>query len=42
MSKELDTFDLNNAIVEICPAEIAQLDNLSLALIGGGELAVIQ
>jgi hypothetical protein len=39
MSKELDTLNTTNVIVEI-NNEVTQLDNLSLALVGGGELVV--
>ena len=39
MSKELDTMNTTNVIVEI-NNEVTQLDNLSLALVGGGELVV--
>jgi hypothetical protein len=38
MSKEIATLELNNAVVEVASEEIATLDNLSLALIGGGEV----
>ena len=40
MSKEIATLDLTNAIVEIAAEEITTLDNLSLALVGGGDVAV--
>jgi len=40
MSKENATLELHNAVVEIAAEEITTLDNLSLALIGGGEAAV--
>ena len=39
MSKELDTLNTTNVIAEI-NNEVTQLDNLSLALVGGGELVV--
>jgi len=37
MSKEASILELNNAIVEVAIEEVTILDNLSLALIGGGE-----
>ena len=37
MSKELNTLEINSDIVEIATEEISTLDDLSLALIGGGE-----
>ncbi len=40
MSKEINTLELNNAVVEVAAEEITTLDNLSLALIGGGEALV--
>ena len=40
MSKEIATLELNNAVVEVAAEEFTTLDNLSLALIGGGEVAV--
>ncbi len=40
MSKEINTLELNNAVVEVNAEEVVTLDNLSLALIGGGETAV--
>ena len=40
MSKELDTLDLNSAIVEISNENITKLDDLSLAIIGGGQASV--
>jgi hypothetical protein len=40
MSKEIATLELNNAVVEVANEEIVTLDNLSLALIGGGESTV--
>ena len=40
MSKELNTLELTNAIVEVATKEVTTLDNLSLALIGGGEATV--
>jgi hypothetical protein len=40
MSKEIATLELNNAVVEVASEEIVTLDNLSLALIGGGEANV--
>jgi hypothetical protein len=41
MSKEIATLELNNAIVEVASEEVVTLDNLSLALIGGGECVVV-
>jgi hypothetical protein len=40
MSKDITTLELNNAVVEVAAEEVVTLDNLSLALIGGGEAAV--
>jgi hypothetical protein len=40
MSKEINTLELNNAVVEVAVEEITTLDNLSLALVGGGEALV--
>ncbi len=40
MSKEINTLELNNAVVEVNAEEVVTLDNLSLALTGGGEAAV--
>ena len=40
MSKEINTLELNNAVVEIAAEEVTTLDNLSLALVGGGECVV--
>jgi len=40
MSKEINTLELNNAVVEVAAEEIVTLDNLSLALVGGGEVVV--
>ena len=40
MSKEIATLELNNAVVEVAVEEVTALDNLSLALIGGGESTV--
>ena len=37
MSKEITTLELNHAVVEVASDEIVPLDNLNLALIGGGE-----
>ena len=39
MSKELDTIELNIAIVEQT-TQVEKLDDISLALIGGGESVV--
>jgi hypothetical protein len=40
MSKEINPLELNNAVVEVNAEEVVTLDNLSLALIGGGESTV--
>ncbi len=40
MSKELDTLELTNSIVEIAAEEITKLDDISLALIGGGQAGI--
>ena len=40
MSKELDTFELTNSIVEIATKEVTKLDDISLALVGGGQAAI--
>jgi len=40
MSKDTAILELNHAIVEVAAEEITTLDNLSLALVGGGEGAV--
>jgi hypothetical protein len=39
MSKELEISEITLAIIEQ-PAELIKLDDVSLALIGGGELSV--
>jgi len=39
MSKELD-LEVSNAIIEIASDEMTPLDDISLALVGGGELAI--
>ena len=41
MSKELATLEMTNAIVEVAAEEVTVLDNLSLALIGGGEMGTV-
>ena len=40
MSKELNTHDQSIAIVEVASDTPIQLDDISLALVGGGELPV--
>ena len=40
MSKEINTLELNHVVVEVAAAEITTLDNLSLAIVGGGESPV--
>ena len=40
MSKELNTLEMTNSTVEVAATEVTTLDNLSLALIGGGEVPV--
>ncbi len=37
MSKELNTLEMTNSTVDVATTEVTTLDNLSLALIGGGE-----
>jgi hypothetical protein len=41
MSKELYFAELNNAIVEVTSDVAIDLDDTSLALIGGGEFVVV-
>ncbi len=36
MSKELNIVEINNSAAEVQVAEITQLDDLSLVLVGGG------
>ena len=40
MSKELNNLEINNDIVEVAAEEMTTLDDLSLALIGGGSAGV--
>ncbi len=40
MSKDLENSELTNSIVEIAAEEITKLDDISLALIGGGQAGV--
>ncbi len=40
MSKEFTTLEMNIAVVEIAVEEVTMLDDVCLALIGGGEAAV--
>ncbi len=40
MSKELDTLELTNSIVEIAAEDVTKLDDISLALIGGGQAGI--
>ena len=40
MSKEFETLETSASIVEISTKEVKTLDDLSLALIGGGEAAI--
>jgi hypothetical protein len=41
MSKELDTLDISTDIINTPADELIQLDDFSLALVGGGEGAVM-
>ena len=40
MSKDISTLELQNVAVEVATDEVTTLDNLSLALIGGGDATV--
>ncbi len=40
MSKELDTLELTSSIVEIAAEDVTKLDDISLALIGGGQAGI--
>jgi hypothetical protein len=40
MSKEINTLELNVETVELAQDIVQPLDNLSLALVGGGEATV--
>lgn len=40
MSKDLENSELTNSIVEIAAEEITKLDDISLALIGGGQAGI--
>ncbi len=41
MSKELDTLDITSEIIDIPADDLVQLDDFSLALVGGGEVVVM-
>ena len=41
MSKELDTLDITSDIIEVATDDLTQLDDFSLALVGGGEAIVM-
>ena len=41
MSKELDTLDITSDIINTPADELIQLDDFSLALIGGGDVVVM-
>ena len=41
MSKELDTLDITADIIEVATDDLTTLDDFSLALVGGGEGAVM-
>jgi hypothetical protein len=41
MSKELDTLDISTEIINTPADDLTQLDDSSLALVGGGEGAVM-
>ena len=41
MSKELDTLDITSDIIEVPADDLTQLDDFSLALVGGGEGVVM-
>jgi hypothetical protein len=40
MSKDFDTIERTNEIIETIATEVITLDELSLALIGGGEYVI--
>jgi len=40
MSKELETLELTNAIVEFDVDAVTELSNLDLAIVGGGEAII--
>jgi|GEM_PF-3340744 len=40
MSKELGNLDITNEIIETATPEVSTIDELSLALVGGGEYTV--
>ena len=40
MSKELNTLELTNSTIVVAVEEVTTLDNLCLALIGGGDMPV--
>jgi hypothetical protein len=40
MSKELESLELFSAIVEYPATDTTKLDDLSLAIVGGGEAAI--
>ncbi len=40
MSKELNTFEVINDAIEVATNDVATLDDLSLMLVGGGEVTV--
>ncbi len=41
MSKEFDTLDITSEIIDIPADDLVQLDDFSLALVGGGEVVVM-
>ncbi len=41
MSKELDTIEISNDLIDVAADDLIQLDDFSLALVGGGEGAVM-
>ncbi len=40
MSKELDTLDIASDFIKVPADDLTQLDDFSLALVGGGEAVV--
>ena len=41
MSKELDTLDITSDIINTPADDLIQLDDFSLALVGGGDVVVM-
>ncbi len=40
MSKDLETLEITHSIIETFSDDIAKLDDLALAMVGGGEAVV--